>query len=84
MKTQPLIMQTNDEPSMALLVLQIRRNPGKRVKMPSVAFLPTSFLRKLAVFLLLTFDAPSLALLVCGGKNASESGRRVATDTVEK
>ena len=65
-KTQPLIMQTNDEPSMALLVLQIRRNPGKRVKMLSVAFLPTSFLRKLVVFLLLTFDAPSLALLVCG------------------
>ena len=41
------------------------RNPGKRVEIASVQFLPTSFLRKLAVFLLPTFDAPSMALSVC-------------------
>ena len=67
-KTQPLIMQTNDEPSMALLVLQIRRNPGKRDKMPSVAFYPASFLAKTCLFLLPTNDAPSLALLVLRDK----------------
>ncbi len=61
-----------------------KAEPWKAGKMPSVAFLPTSFLRKLAVFLLLTFDAPPWRCLFAVGKNAAESGRRVATDTVEK
>jgi hypothetical protein len=41
------------------------RNPGKRDKMPSLAFYPVSFLAKTHQFFLLTFDAPSVALLVC-------------------
>jgi len=42
-----------------------RRNPGKRDKMPSLAFYPASFLAKIHQFFLLTFDAPSVALSVC-------------------
>ena len=42
-----------------------RRNPGKRDKMPSLAFYPASFLAKIHQFFLLTNDAPSVALSVC-------------------
>ncbi|MBQ1591776.1 MAG: hypothetical protein II077_07025, partial [Treponema sp.] len=45
-----------------------RRNPGKRDKMPSVAFYPASFLAKTCLFLLPTNDAPSMALLVLRDK----------------
>ena len=41
------------------------RNPGKRDKMPSVAFYPASFLAKTCQFLMRPNDAPSMALLVC-------------------
>ena len=44
------------------------RNPGKRDKMPSVAFYPASFLAKTCQSFLLTNDAPSLALLILQDK----------------
>ena len=44
------------------------RNPGKRDKLPSVAFYPASFLAKTCQFFLLTNDAPSMALLVLPDK----------------
>ena len=51
------------------------RNHGKRDKMPSVAFYPASFLAKTCLFLLLTNDAPSLALLVLQDKMTRKSDR---------
>ncbi|HBB12775.1 MAG TPA: hypothetical protein DCZ76_00700 [Treponema sp.] len=42
------------------------RNPGKRGKMPSVAFYPVSFLGKTNLLCRLRNDAPSLALWLCG------------------
>ena len=45
--------------------LERKRNPGKWVEIASMQFLPTSFLRKLAISLLQPPDAPSLALSVC-------------------
>jgi len=45
-----------------------QRSPGKRDKMPSVAFYPASFLAKTCQSFLLTNDAPSLALLILQDK----------------
>ncbi|MBQ2480231.1 MAG: hypothetical protein II516_03195, partial [Treponema sp.] len=40
------------------------RNPGKRDKMPSLAFYPASFFQKLALSIMQTSDAASMPLLV--------------------
>ena len=61
-----------------------RRNPGKRDKLPSVAFYPASFMAKTCLFLLLTNDAPSMALLVLLDKMLRRLDGSVRPDTVEK
>ncbi|MBP5748146.1 MAG: hypothetical protein J6W63_07270, partial [Treponema sp.] len=54
-----------------------RRNPGKRDKMPSLAFYPASFFQKLALSIMQTSDAASMPLLVlerikCQGLTGTE------------